>query len=61
MRKKVIYGLLVLLFFSVVQFNVSDTFAGKIDYKKIYSTYLVNTSYMQHSKIVYQKWVFCDG
>ncbi|MHC4138438.1 MAG: c-type cytochrome [Planctomycetota bacterium] len=36
MRKKVIYGLVVLLFFSVVQFNLTETFAGKIDYKKIY-------------------------
>ena len=37
MRKKVLYGLVVTLFFSVVQFNVSDTFAGKIDHKKIFS------------------------
>ncbi len=37
MKKKVLFGLAVLLFFSVVQFNVSDTFAGKIDYKKIYT------------------------
>ena len=37
MKKKVLYGLGVLLFFSVVQFNVSDTFADKIDYKKIFS------------------------
>ena len=36
MKKNVLYGLAVLLFFSVVQFNVSDTFADKIDYKKIY-------------------------
>ncbi len=36
MRKKVLYGLVVLLFLSVVQFNISDTYAGKIDYKKIY-------------------------
>ncbi len=35
--KKVLYGLVVMLFFSVVQFNVSDTFADKIDYKKIFS------------------------
>jgi len=35
--KKALYGLVVLLFFSVVQFNASDTFAGKIDYKKIFS------------------------
>jgi len=37
MKKKVLYGLGVLLFFSVVQFNVSDTFADKIDYKKIFN------------------------
>ena len=37
MKNKVLYGLAVLLFFSVVQFNVSDTFADKIDYKKIFS------------------------
>ena len=37
MKNKVLYGLAVLLFFSVVRFNVSDTFAGKIDYKKIFS------------------------
>ena len=36
MKKKVLFGLVVLLFLSVVQFNVSDIFAGKIDYKKIY-------------------------
>ncbi len=36
MKKKVLYGLLVILFFSAVQFNVSDTFAGKINYKKIF-------------------------
>ena len=36
MKKKVIYGLVVLLFLSIVPFNVSNTFAGKIDYKKIY-------------------------
>ena len=36
MKNKVLYGLVVLLFFSVVQFNLSNTFAGKIDYKKIY-------------------------
>jgi len=37
MKNKVLYGLAVLLFFSVVRFNVSDTFAGKIDYKKIFN------------------------
>ncbi|GAX61861.1 cbb3-type cytochrome c oxidase subunit [Candidatus Scalindua japonica] len=37
MKKKVLYGVVVLLFFSVIQFNASDTFAGKIDYKKIYN------------------------
>ncbi|MBT3881060.1 MAG: cytochrome c [Candidatus Scalindua sp.] len=36
MKNRVLYGLVVLLFFSVVQFNISDTYAGKIDYKKIY-------------------------
>ncbi len=36
MKKKVLYGLGALLFFSVVQFNLSDTLAGKIDYKRIY-------------------------
>jgi Cytochrome c, mono- and diheme variants len=36
MKKKVLYGLVVLLFFSVVQFNASNAFAGKIDYKKIF-------------------------
>jgi mono/diheme cytochrome c family protein len=36
MKRKVLYGLVVLLFLSVVQFNVSDAFADKIDYKKIY-------------------------
>jgi mono/diheme cytochrome c family protein len=36
MKRKVLYGLVVLLFFSVVQINLSNTFAGKIDYKKIY-------------------------
>ena len=36
MKEKVLYGLVVTLFFSVVQFNLSNTFAGKIDYKKIY-------------------------
>ncbi len=37
MKNRVLYGLVVVLFFSVVQFNVADTFAGKIDYKKIFS------------------------
>ena len=37
MKNRVLYGLAAVLFFSVVQFNVSDTFAGKIDYKKIFS------------------------
>ncbi len=37
--KKALYCLVVLLFFSVVQFNASDTFAGKIDYKKIFSSH----------------------
>ena len=36
MKKNVIYGLVVTLFLSVVQFNLSNTFAGKIDYKKIF-------------------------
>ena len=36
MEKKVIYGVVAMLLFSVVQFNVSNTFAGKIDYKKIF-------------------------
>ena len=36
MKNKVLYGLVVLLFFSAVQFNLSNTFASKIDYKKIY-------------------------
>ncbi len=36
MKRKVLYGLAVLLFFSVVEINVSDAFADKIDYKKIY-------------------------
>ena len=36
MKYKVLYGLVVTLFFSLVQFNLSNTFAGKIDYKKIF-------------------------
>lgn len=36
MKKEVLYCLVVLLFLSVVQFNLSNTFAGKIDYKKIF-------------------------
>ncbi len=35
-KSKVLYSLSVLLFFSVVQFNSSSTYGGKIDYKKIY-------------------------
>ena len=35
--KKALYGLVVLLFFSVVQFDASDAFAGKIDYKKTFT------------------------
>ena len=35
--KKALYGLVVLLFFFVVQFDASDAFAGKIDYKKIFT------------------------
>lgn len=37
MKKKVLSGLVVSLFFSLVQFNVSDAFADKIDYKKIFN------------------------
>ena len=36
MKKIVLYGLVVLLFLSVVQFNLSNAFAGKIDYKRIF-------------------------
>lgn len=36
MSKKILYGLVVTLFFSIVQFNLSSTYGGKIDYKKIY-------------------------
>ncbi len=36
MKKKVIYGLVVMLFLSVIQINLSSTYAGKIDYKKIF-------------------------
>ena len=36
MKKEVLCGLVLLLFLSVVQFNVSNTFADKIDYNKIY-------------------------
>jgi mono/diheme cytochrome c family protein len=36
MRKKVIYGLVFILLLSVVQFDLSNAFAGKIDYKKIF-------------------------
>ena len=35
--KNALCGLVALLFFSVVQFNVSDTFADKVDYKKIFN------------------------
>ncbi len=36
MKKKVLYGIAALLFLSIAQFNLSNTFAGKIDYKKIF-------------------------
>ncbi len=36
MKKIVLYGLVVLLFLSVVQFYLSNAFAGKIDYKRIF-------------------------
>ena len=36
MKKIVLYGLVVMLLFSLVQFNLSNAFAGKIDYKKIF-------------------------
>jgi mono/diheme cytochrome c family protein len=36
MKKIVLYGLVFILFLSVVQFNLSNAFAGKIDYKKIF-------------------------
>ena len=36
MKKKVLFGLVVVLFFSVFQLNFTNTFADKIDYKKIY-------------------------
>ena len=36
MKRIVLYGLVVILFLSVVQFNLSNAFAGKIDYKKIF-------------------------
>lgn len=36
MKKKVICGLVVMLFLSVIQFDLSNAFAGKIDYKKIF-------------------------
>jgi len=36
MKKKVIYGLVVTLFLSVVQFNLSSIYGDKIDYKKIF-------------------------
>ncbi len=37
MNKKVLFGLVIVIFFSVFQFNLSSTFAGKIDYKRIFS------------------------
>ena len=36
MRKIVPYGLAVMLLLSVAQFSLSNAFAGKIDYKKIF-------------------------
>jgi mono/diheme cytochrome c family protein len=36
MKKIVLYGLVVILFLSVVQFNLSNTYGDKIDYKKIF-------------------------
>ncbi len=36
MKKIVFYGLVVMLLFSLVQFNLSNAFTGKIDYKKIF-------------------------
>jgi len=35
-KKIVFYGLVVMLLFSLVQFNLSNAFTGKIDYKKIF-------------------------
>ncbi len=36
MKKIVFYGLVVMLLFSLVQFNLSNAFTGKIDYKMIF-------------------------
>ncbi len=36
MKNKVLYGLVVMLFLSVVQFELSNAFADKMDYKKIF-------------------------
>ena len=36
MRKIVPYGLAVMLLLSVAQFSLSNAFAGKIDYKRIF-------------------------
>ncbi len=36
MKNKVLYGLVVMLFLSVVQFELSNVFADKVDYKKIF-------------------------
>jgi len=36
MKRIVLFGLVVILFLSVVQFNLSNAFAGKIDYKRIF-------------------------
>jgi cytochrome c len=35
-KKIVFYGLVVMLLFSLVQFNISNAFAGEIDYKMIF-------------------------
>ncbi len=37
MKNRVLFCIVVALLLPVVQFNVSYTFAGKIDYKKIFS------------------------
>ena len=44
MKKIVLYGLVVLLFLSVVQFYLSNAFAGKIDYKRIFKMSAVNAT-----------------
>ncbi len=36
MKKKVIYALVVMLFLSIIQFDLSNAFADKINYKKIF-------------------------